>query len=70
MNAHVNRTGMNFRIGGATGIDYGIIVLAVRVGVGTLMNASGIAYRIVAVTAEHHCLRILVQDRVQHLHAP
>ena len=29
MNAHVNRTGMNLRIGGATGIDYGIIVLTV-----------------------------------------
>ena len=34
------------------------------------MDAAGVAKRIVAVASEDNDLRVLVQDRVQHLHGP
>ena len=70
MNAGIHSSGMYFGISGTTGIDDGIIVVTVRIGVGTLVNAAGIAKGIMAMSGEHHCLRVLVQRGVQHLHAP
>ena len=70
VNACVYSTGINLRVGSAGGIDDGIVVIACAIGVSSLVDASRVAKWIVAVAAEDNGLRVIVQDRVQHLHSP
>ena len=70
VNACIHSAWVDFGISRACRVDDGIVVLAWRIGIDTLMNAARIAQRVVAMSGKDNRLRILVEHGIQHLHRP
>ena len=64
MDACIDGTRIDFRIGGAGGVDDGVVVIVRAVRISALMDAARVAQRIVAVTTESDNLRVFIEHRV------